>query len=198
MNLPQQIRNIRAPKTQHKILASINSRFSPRVFSPEEVSSDDLRIIFEAARLTPSGRNRQPWFYFWIRKKSFTYKKIKQCIPERNNWALTAPLIIMACYDPTMLDKTINKWAQYDLGASVISLILQAQELEYHSRQIGSFYADITKQTFAIPDPYIPFTLIAMGKIGSNEDYQKTDNAIIERELIPWSRKEKIDKEIIK
>jgi len=196
MTIDDQVKSKRKPSPRFKVMNTIASRFSPRVYAQEEVSETDLRAIFEAARLAPSGRNRQPWHYYWFRKGTTAYEKVKQCIPERNSWALSAPLIIIACYDPSEPIDRENKWAQYDLGASVISLILQAQDLGYYSRQIGSFHIEKTRELFNIPNPYIPFTLIAMGKQGNDKDYQQTDKEILEKELTSWERKEKIDEEI--
>lgn len=150
MNLLQKVKKIRTPKTSYKLIKSIGLRFSPRVFSSDPIADKHLKIIFDAARLAPSGRNNQPWFFYWIRKESKSYKKLKSCLPERNAWAFSAPLIIIACYDQTDQVDKINKWAQYDLGASVISLILQAQELGYYCRQIGIFDSNKIKDTFNI------------------------------------------------
>ena len=85
MNLLQEIVNKRTPKTLHNLIGSISQRFSPRVFSSHRIPDKHLEIIFEAARLAPSGRNNQPWFYYWIKKGSRLYKKLESCIPERNS-----------------------------------------------------------------------------------------------------------------
>ena len=89
MNLLQEIVNKRTPKTLHNLIGSISQRFSPRVFSSHRIPDKHLEIIFEAARLAPSGRNNQPWFYYWIKKGSRLYKKLESCIPERNSWAFS-------------------------------------------------------------------------------------------------------------
>lgn len=196
MDLPQKVINNRTPKTLHNLIGSISQRFSPRVFSSKPIPLKHLETIFEAARLAPSGRNNQPWFYYWIRKESRSYKKLKNCIPERNTWAFSAPLIIIACYDQTDSIDKINKWAKYDLGASVISMILQAQELGYYCRQIGTFDSNKTKDVFNIPLLLTPFILIAMGRIGTDDDYQKSNKEIIKKELLPWNRKKKINQEL--
>ena len=196
MDFVKEIENKRKPKTSFPVLKPIKERFSPRVFSQSEISDDELRIMFEAARLAPSGRNNQPWFYYLIRKGTEAYETLKDCIPERNHWSLTAPVIIIACYDPFEKDGTLNKWAQYDLGASVISFILQAKELGYYCRQIGSFFCEKTQEVFHFPINHIPFILITLGKMGTNKDYSITDKAILEKELTSWFRKEEIYKEI--
>lgn len=196
MDFIQEIIKNRTPETRFPLIKAITRRFSPRVFSSKLISLKHLKTIFEAARLAPSGRNNQPWFYYWIRKGSRSYKKLGSCIPERNTWAFSAPIIIIACYDQTDSIDKINKWAKYDLGASVISMILQAQELGYYCRQIGTFDSNKTKDVFNIPQSLNPFILIALGKIGTEDDYQKTDKEIIKKELLPWNRKKKINQEL--
>jgi nitroreductase len=196
MNLVEKIIKKRTPKTVYNLIGSIRHRFSPRVFSSDKIPAKHLEIIFEASRLAPSGRNYQPWFFYWISKGSNSYKKIISCIPEGNRWAFSAPIIIIACYDETDSIDKINKWAKYDLGASVISMIFQAQELGYYCRQIGSFDSKKTKDIFNIPESLTPFILITLGKIGTNEDYKKTDKEIIEKELSSWNRKKKIAQEL--
>jgi nitroreductase len=199
MGILEEVFQLRSPKTVFPLLDPIKKRFSPRIFSNDPILSEHLEIIFEAARLAPSGRNNQPWKYFWMRKGTEAYKKIFTCIPERNLWASSAPIIIMSLYNPVEPSEgsPVNKWAQYDLGAANISLILQAQELGYYSRQIGSFDTDKAKEIFNIEDPYIPFILIAMGKIGTEEDYKNANQEFVQKDLDKHNRKEKIDKELI-
>ena len=93
MDLPKEITKTRTPKTRYPLIRSIGRRFSPRVFTSEQISKEHLDIIFEAARLAPSARNHQPWFYYWMRKGSPAYEKIRSCFPERNLWIFSAPVI---------------------------------------------------------------------------------------------------------
>ncbi|MEI7579820.1 MAG: nitroreductase family protein [bacterium] len=111
MTLPEQITQLRKPKTKHKLISAITKRFSPRVFNSKTISNHDLITIFEAARLAPSGRNHQPWQYLWMRKGTKSYDKLFTCIPERNYWAQSAPLMIIAAYNPAEPIDGINKWA---------------------------------------------------------------------------------------
>ncbi len=192
MLITERIKQIRIPPTNFPVLDNIKKRFSPRIFSSTPIPQSDLDAIFEASRLAPSGRNHQPWFFYLARAGTTEYAKLFTCIPERNMWAKTAPVIIIACYDPIEPKDETNRWAIYDLGAAVMSLVLQATELNYACRQIGSFDWTKTKQEFSIPDPLLPFTLIAIGKMGTEEDYQKADPEIIQKELVPNPRKPKI------
>jgi nitroreductase len=196
MTIIKDIKNIRIPDTKLPVMNCIKKRFSPHIFSSSLVLKNDLEIIFEAARLTPSARNYQPWFFYYVEKETLSYEKLFTCIPEMNFWSKTAPVIIIACYNSTDPNGEINKWANYDLGASVISLILQATELNYSCRQMGLFDADKIKTEFSIPDPFLPFTLIALGKMGGEEDYQKADKETVEKDLLPNPKKDKIFQEL--
>jgi len=197
MSVVDAIIKVRKPQPRVPVIDVISKRFSPRVFSAESISQELIERIFEAARLTPSARNIQPWFFYGVKKNTTPFEKMKHCIPERNGWALKAPFIVIACYNPNGLDGLKNNWAQYDLGAAVMSLVLQAQELGIYARQIGSFDAKETKSQFDIQDPLIPFTLIAMGKQGSEEDYQNASKEYVDKDLIPPVRKATIYNELI-
>jgi nitroreductase len=197
MSIVEDVLKIRSPKPRYSVFESIAKRFSPRVFNDEIIPPEHIKSIFEAARWTPSGRNNQPWFFYSIKKNTKAYEEIKPCIPERNGWALSAPLIIMACYNPTEPQGTPNIWAQYDLGAAVISLILQAQELGYYSRQIGSYEIEKAKNLSFIEKPFVPFVLIAMGRIGNEKDYIHANKGYIDKDLTPSGRKDIVYKELI-
>ena len=45
---------------QHDILDVIKDRWSPRSFSDQEVSQEQLNKLFEASRWAPSAMNEQP------------------------------------------------------------------------------------------------------------------------------------------
>lgn len=192
-NITKKVIKNRVPKTKYNLINSIQNRFSPRVFNCQSITEDEICTIFEAARLAPSGRNHQPWKFFVIFKKSNSYLKLLKSIPERNLiWANTAPLLVIACYDETEETEGVNKWAQYDLGQAVISLVLQAQNMNIYSRQIGSFDCEKVATDFNFDKYSVPFVIIAMGKMGNDYDYSKADPSIVEKEVKPWERKEKI------
>ena len=196
MSIIKQIIISRTPKPRFPVLEGIKKRFSPRVFSPEPVPEKAMQCLFEAARLAPSARNHQPWFFYWMRKETRSYNDLLSCLPERNMWAQTAPVLILACYDPTEPRDVTNKWALYDLGQAVISLILQVQELGYYCRQIGIFDLEKAKEVLRVMEPYNPFIVVALGKLGKEEDYRKADPEIVKKDIQASGRKEKIEEEL--
>lgn len=185
----KRILKIRQPKPKYKIIKEIAHRWSPRFFSEEKISQNHLKIIFEAARWTPSAHNRQPWYFYYAEKGAESYKKLLSTLSNYNQtWAKTASVLILACAI-IKDERGENQFAFYDLGASVISLILQAQSLGYYCRQIGlsDKEKEKVKKIFKLPTNLEPFIIIAVGKLG---DYQKAPKEIIDWELDPKPRKE--------
>ena len=188
----EDIIKIRKPKTHYPVIESIATRFSPRHFSGEIISDKDLNSIFEAARLAPSGHNTQPWFYYWTRNTDKTFEEITSCFPESNYWAKTASIFIVACYLPIDRGEK-NPYALYDLGASVMSLVLQAQHLGFYARQIGNCNKKKIKGLLNISKDQKPFVVIALGKIG---DYSKIEDIFLKKDTNLFKKKTKIAKKI--
>jgi nitroreductase len=72
----------------------VRKRRSIRRYKPDPVPHEVLNQVLEAARLAPSGGNRQPW-HFIVVKDSQT--KAKLGIRE---FASAAPIVIVGCGDP--------------------------------------------------------------------------------------------------
>lgn len=180
-----EIIKIRKPRVRYPVIQPIANRFSPRHFSPKDFNEKDLDAIFEAARLAPSAYNYQPWFYYWTRNGSSAYKKIISCLPELNYWAKTAPALIIACY-MDVVDGNKDRFSVYDLGASVMSLVLQAQKKNYYARQMGLFDKNKLASLLKISKEHTPYTIIAMGKIG---DYSNIEEIYLKKDLRPHEKK---------
>jgi len=193
MSALKKILKVHKPKTNYKVIKEIAQRWSPRYFSDEPVSENHLKIIFEAGRWAPSGHNYQPWYYYYTKKGSSEYKKLFSTLNDYNQtWAKTAPLLVLACAIKNS-GESENPFAFYDLGASVICSILQAQSLGYYARQMGLFDKEKVRELFKLGKNLQPFIVIALGKIG---DYQTASKEIIEMELDPRPRKTDLAKEL--
>lgn len=188
----QQIINLKKPQLKADIIDLLKKRFSPRVFSDEEVRNNDLKKIFEAARWTPSSNNRQPWFFYAAKKGGKGFEKIYSCLSESNYWAKNASYLLVGCYLDEV-EKGKNNYAQYDLGQAVMSLVVQAQSLGYYSHQMGGFNKDMVKEVLNIESPAFPWVAIAIGRIG---DYSKADQILVDKDNRERTRKDIISQEI--
>ena len=173
-----EIVKIRKPRPDYPVIKEITNRFSPRYFSEDAVKENDINIIFEAARFAPSGWNFQPWYFYWAKKKDKSYNKIVSCLTRYNQFAKTAPILIVACFIKKFKGK--KTYYRHDLGAAVMSLILQAQHLGYYCRQMGQFNKSKLKKMLELDNIHHPFVIIALGKLG---DYKDIDERLLKREL---------------
>ncbi|MFA6017083.1 MAG: nitroreductase family protein [Patescibacteria group bacterium] len=191
INIKNNVFKIRKPKPRFAVIEEIKDRFSPRHFSSEMIPEEDMKSIFEAARFAPSGWNFQPWYFYWSRNGEPSFKKISSCLSKYNWYATKAAVLIIGCF----IKKTKGKKSYYrhDLGASVMSLVLQAQHLGYYSRQMGEFNSRKLIKLLNIEKLHCPFVVIALGKLG---DYDQIDEALLKRELDPKPRKEDFVKKI--
>ncbi|GIW64389.1 MAG: hypothetical protein KatS3mg092_0322 [Patescibacteria group bacterium] len=182
----QDILKIKENKTNLNITPFFKQRFSPRVFSSEQVSDNDLKIIFEAVRWTPSSFNQQPWYFYVAKKGSQGFDKLSSLLVDGNFWAKEAPILILGCFIKNG-QYGENYYAQYDLGQAVATLVYQAQILGYYSHQMAGF--DHEKAKTLVDENYTPWVMIAMGRLG---DYEKAPQAIITMDEKPPQRKDKV------
>lgn len=164
------------------MIKAIKNRFSPRKFSTESVTDKELKKIFEAARVSPSCYNHQPWFYYWAKKGTAGFEKLGSLLMEGNLWAKEAGVLILACYEAET-DRGENAYAQHDLGLASMSLVLQAQKLGYHSHQMAGFDKEKATEVIGMPKTRKPFVMMAIGKLGDEKQEKR-------------ERKEKIEKQV--
>ncbi len=184
MKKNQQLINLKESKTTLPINPIFKKRFSPRVFSKEMVKEEDLKIIFEAVRFTPSSYNRQPWFFYLAKKGTKSFDKLSSFLMEGNLWAKEAPFLILACY----LEKDNygkNAYAQYDLGQAVATLVYQAQDLGYFTHQMAGFDRERAKE-IVLDKNHIPWVMVALGRLG---DYDKASEDLVQKDFHKTERK---------
>lgn len=173
----------------------LSKRYSGYAFDPSKpVSQNQLDAIMEAARLTPSCYNEQPWVYIICdRNRNLqAYEKTLSTLVEFNqNWARNAPvLIITIAANKFTRNNETNRWAQYDTGAASFSMMLQATSLGLMTHQMGGFDENKIRQLFSIPDGFTPMAVMAIGYPSLNEPQPErkrkplTDNFFYEN----WGR----------
>jgi nitroreductase len=79
------------------MINSIQHRRSVRNFLDQPVEEAKLNEILEAARMAPSGNNKQPWFFIVVRDE----KMRNEVAAATNNqmWIARAPVVIVAVAD---------------------------------------------------------------------------------------------------
>jgi nitroreductase len=158
-------------------------RWSPRAFSDKDVSADDLKKLFEAARWAASSFNEQPWRFLVGRRGDETYKKIFGALVEFNqSWAKSAPVLVLSVAKKTFsANGQPNRYGLHDTGAATTLLSLQATANGLHTHSMAGFDAEQARASFAIPSDYDIGAVTALGYFGDPESLpdqmQKTEVA---------------------
>ena len=79
------------------VMEAIKIRRSVRKFAPDDVSQEVIDQMLEAARLAPSGSNRQPWRFLVVRDPETRQKLREICLQQR--FIEEAPVVIICFGD---------------------------------------------------------------------------------------------------
>lgn len=170
----------------HEILAK---RWSPRAFTAQRVSSEDLRSILEAARWAASSFNEQPWRYILAtRDEPEAFARVLEClVPGNQAWARNAQVLMLGVVkDNFSHNDTPNRVALHDLGAASASLTFEATARGLAVHQMGGILPDKARETFGIPVGFQAVTGIAIGYEG---DPSGLPENLRTPELAPRTRK---------
>lgn len=170
----------------HELIAN---RWSPRAFGDKDVSPETLRSLFEAARWAPSSSNEQPWsFLVATRNDQENFAKALQPLVEFNvNWAKSAAVLGFAVSELAFAkNKAPNRNAQYDTGAAMALLSIEATARGLFVHQMAGFDPETAREVFNIP---VGFDAIAAFAIGYAGDAATLPQPLRDRELAPRSRK---------
>lgn len=180
---------MKAAKSNYPLIDIIRNRFSPRIFSQETLTDDELFTLFEAARWAPSSNNLQPWRFIYARKDSPMWNKMFDLLaPFNKKWVGNATVLVLTAIK-TKANGKEQYHALHDLGLSVATLSLQAQSMGIAVHQMGGFDHERAAQVYKIPDIYHFATAIAIGKYGG-EITDLEDEELIDEEQGERSRKD--------
>jgi nitroreductase len=170
----------------HELIAN---RWSPRAFGDKGVAPETLRSLFEAARWAASSSNEQPWrFIVATRDDKENFAKALQPLVEFNvNWAKHAAALGFAvCELAFAKNNAPNRNAQYDTGAAMALLSIEATAHGLFVHQMAGFDPETAREVFNIPAGFEAMAAFAIGYPG---DPASLPQPLRDRELAPRSRK---------
>jgi nitroreductase len=178
--------------TQVAINDTIANRWSGRAYDDSQVVSHEQMIaMLEAARWAPSCYGDQPWRFVVLNKNTDpqSWQQAFDCLsPGNQTWAINAPVLLVVCADSLFQhNQQPNRWAQYDTGAAVENLCLQATSMGLMAHQMGGFNADAARQSFIIPEQY---TLMAIISIGYPAPIEALEGEVLTRETAQRTRRQ--------
>jgi len=160
----------------------LRTRSAYRAIDPRPVEKDKLQAMLEAAQLSASCMNLQPW-RFLVLDDADALEKGRRALAEGNYWAKTAPVLLIGL-SRADLDCRIPDGRDYflfDLGMATQNLMLQATEFGLVARPMAGFKPAVIRAAFGIPESYTILVAIAVGYEGDlstlKEKHQKVSVA---------------------
>jgi nitroreductase len=181
--IPTDIETHRQP--DYEIHPQFLTRWSPRSFSDQDVPSDVLHSLFEAARWAPSGSNLQPWRYIVARTPEQRAKFLTFISPFNTEWCDKAPVLAVLVSHTKTANGDSNPSHAFDAGTSWGYLALEAANQGLITHAMGGFDKQKAREILEVPEDYELHAVIAIGYRGPKESLSEKNQA---RE-IPSSRK---------
>jgi len=145
-----------------EFLAFLKERRSIRIYLDKMISDDEVEMILEAGRWTPSASNKQPWEFLVIKnkevlkeisKKAFYGKHIKE-----------APLAIAIV---GKIKENPNYYIQ-DTSLVSMNMMLMAWSLGIGTCWTGALKRDVVKEMLGLEENDYLLTILPMGYLKGN------------------------------
>jgi len=158
---------------------AIKQRWSVRSYRTDPVSDEDLQLILEAARLSPSARNKQ--------HRRFVVMEPDDALVQACNgqaWIGKAPVAIAGIVDPS-----VTAWAVADLSIAFDHMVLQATELGLGTCWIGAFDEKKVKALLGVPEKRDVVAILIVGHPDEKESHKEKAplDSIWSRDRYSWS-----------
>jgi nitroreductase len=163
----------------HKVSPLFLNRWSPRAFTDQKVSDEDLHQLFEAARWAPSSNNQQPW-RFYIANTDAKLEVFKQFIlPFNRSWMDHVPQLVLLGSAKLTPKGDPNGAHAFDAGTAWAHIALQATLLGLIAHALGGFDSAKARELLNVPDDIDLHAVIVIGYQG---DKALLSDALQERE----------------
>lgn len=152
-----------------ELLALLRDRRSIRTYDETHVLADDeLGLLLEAARWSPSAGNSQPWAFLVGRRGDEAHRAFVELLaPSVRRWAPAASALVFTLNQvasgPEEDALGYSDYAQYDLGQAVAHLTVQASALGLGVHQFAAFDHDGLAELAAVPRHWRVTTGLAVG-----------------------------------
>lgn len=165
-----------------EVVEAIRARRAKRALDSRPVEDEKIEALVEAARLSASCFNNQPWRVV-ICKGQEALGEIKGTLSKGNVWATRAPVILVVAARPPD-DCQLSDRRDYFLfstGLAIGQLELRATELGLIAHPIAGYDPLKAKGILGIPEDFVVITYVIVGYPSSDDsllsDKQKQSEA---------------------
>jgi nitroreductase len=169
-----------------ELLPLLRGRRSIRAYDETHVLSDDeLEVLLEAARWSPSAGNSQPWAFLVGRRGDAAHATFVELLASSvRRWAPAASALFFTLNQvasgPEEDALAYSDYAQYDLGQAVAHLTVQASALGLGVHQFAAFDLDGLAELAGVPPHWRVTTGLAVGLAVESELTPRTRRPLSE------------------
>lgn len=166
------------------VMDAIRGRYSVRSYKDQPVEEDKLLAVLEAARLAPSGSNRQPWRFVVVRDVQRRQEMMAACKGQK--FIGQAPVVIAAV--GLMPDRVMScdvPGDPVDVAIAIDHMTLAAFELGLGTCWVGAFDQDAVRNVLEIPADHKVIEVLALGYPAA--DAGAKDRKSLE-DIVCWER----------
>lgn len=177
-------------------------RKSIRNFMTDDVPTDKIIKLLDAARSAPSGGNCQPWYFYVIKDRALKNKIFN--LSCKQHFILNAPVHIIVCADIARTEKKYNDrgrnlYSIQDTAAAIQNLLLCATDEGLCACWCGAFDEEAVSDLLELNNGLRPVAIIPIG-YAVNEPAKTSRRPIeeistfigFENETIPKSETQRI------
>ena len=147
-------------------------RWSPRAFTGEAISENELLTMIEAGRWAPSSYNSQPWRFLYARRETPAWERFFGLLGSYNqSWAAPAAALLVVVSNSLMLPPGAEKAVpshshSFDAGSAWACFALQAIRMGWHTHGMVGFDMDRAFAELNVPQGFRVEMAIAVGRRG--------------------------------
>lgn len=149
----------------------IKTRRSIRKYSGRDIPLDVLKRVLDAARIAPSGNNRQPWSFIIV-KDPEKKKKIAEA-SYGQSFIAEAPVVVVCCAQryPNSYEPWKDDCYLADVIIAIDYLILAARNEGLGTCWIGAIHDKEAKKILNIPDEIDVVMVVPIGYPSSDSAF---------------------------
>jgi nitroreductase len=149
-----------------ELMEAIKGRRSIRKFKKQDIPTEFINQLIEAASYAPSAGNIQPWEFIVVKNPQIKEKLVKAAYNQAQ--VEQAPVIIVVCADEKRSSLGYSKrgttlYCLQDTAAATQNILLTAYSLGLGTCWIGAFDEDEAKKALKTPDGVRPVVMIPFG-----------------------------------
>ncbi|MBR9681692.1 MAG: hypothetical protein GOV00_02740 [Candidatus Altiarchaeota archaeon] len=168
-----------------EILSEIKNRKSKFLYKDTPIEKEKIELLIEAARWAPSCFNNQPWNYVLIDKDASSREAVEASLSLGNGWAKGAPLLVaVGGRTKDGCESQGIEYLLYDIGLSVMSMVIQAEHLGLGSRQMAGWNSEKLKSAVGFPHDFKPIVLVAFGYPAKPENLKEKITDRLKEKLV--------------